>query len=106
MSRSASRFVNTPSAMRAGSRRSKNYQARKWPFLSGVEYPQILERSRPRGVEPITAALVRISRARAAFRLGGYMIKPEQGLTWTIGILSVFILAASGCASKKYVNQQ
>jgi len=34
------------------------------------------------------------------------MIKPEQGLTWTIGILSVFILAASGCASKKYVNQQ
>jgi outer membrane protein OmpA-like peptidoglycan-associated protein len=34
------------------------------------------------------------------------MIKPRQGLTWTIGILCVFVLATSGCASKKYVNQQ
>jgi outer membrane protein OmpA-like peptidoglycan-associated protein len=34
------------------------------------------------------------------------MIKPGLGRTWTIGIIGVFVLAASGCASKKYVNQQ
>ncbi|PWT92939.1 MAG: hypothetical protein C5B56_01525 [Proteobacteria bacterium] len=28
------------------------------------------------------------------------------GLTWTIGIISVFVLATSGCATKKYVNSR
>jgi outer membrane protein OmpA-like peptidoglycan-associated protein len=34
------------------------------------------------------------------------MIKARQGLTCTIAILSVFVLSTSGCATKKYVNQQ
>jgi outer membrane protein OmpA-like peptidoglycan-associated protein len=34
------------------------------------------------------------------------MIKAGQGLTWTIGILGVFVMATSGCATKKYVSKQ
>jgi outer membrane protein OmpA-like peptidoglycan-associated protein len=34
------------------------------------------------------------------------MIKPGQGLSCTIAIVSGFVLATSGCATKKYVSKQ
>jgi outer membrane protein OmpA-like peptidoglycan-associated protein len=34
------------------------------------------------------------------------MIKSGQGPSWTIALISAFVLATSGCATKKYVNSQ